>query len=486
MLDWKQYFPYPEARDIQAQCLDELFRNWESYDTFVISAPTAFGKTALAKCLMNAFRSVSVITPTNLLVSQFLAEFPDTNTLARLDTYHCTHWDRPCSVTRGKCMQFCSPKREGIRCPASGDLSEAKYRRGPGIYNYHTYLAHKIYRDVLVVDEAHNLKPVIRDRQALTLWGHDYKYPHSMWTYGQINEWIGKLPTNKQKNKKIEVLRESVTYDTPRYIVHRTEGEFSGKGTLRGESEMRDCLKLEPVDIADSPPMFWPHGEIQKIVLLSATIGPRDVVDLGLGGRRILYIDCKSPIPPANRPIVPLDTVSVNRGNMVEAASQIAREIDQIAEYHYGEKGVIHATYQMASLLSTRLTGDRYLFHDRHNKKQQYELFRASTAESGRILIACGMYEGIDLPEDLGRWQVISKVPWGSLANPAVAHLAELNPEAYLWETIKVVIQACGRICRTPTDYGTTYIVDRSFRRLYENGVHMLPEWFVDAIEWPN
>lgn len=483
MMDWRQYFPYDEPREIQAQALDELFRNWDNYDCFVISAPTAFGKTALAKTLMNAFRSVSVITPTNLLVSQFLAEFPDTPTLSRLDTYHCSHWDRPCSVTRGKCLQFCSLKREGIRCPASGDLSEAKYRRGPGIYNYHTYLAHKLYRDVLVVDEAHNLKPTIRDRQSLTIWGHDYRYPHNMWRYDQIGEWVSGLSPQKQKHKKIDLLREAITYDTPRFVVHRTEMEFSGKGTLRGESEMRDCLKLEPVDIRDAPPMFWP-SEIGKVILLSATIGPKDVVDLGLGGRRILYIDCKSPIPPANRPIVLLNIVSVNRNNMVESADLVAREIDQIAAYHQGEKGVIHATYQMATLLSTRLTGDRYLFHDRHNKQQQYKLFRESTAESGRILIACGMYEGIDLPEDLGRWQVISKIPWGSLANPAIVHMTEKDPESYLWETIKTTIQACGRICRTPTDFGITYILDKSFRRIVEEGSYMLPEWFTDAIQY--
>lgn len=483
MVNLLQHFPYSEPREIQAEALRTLDENWDKYDVFVVSAPTAFGKTALARTLMNAFRSVSCITPTNLLVEQFREEFPDTPTLSRLDTYHCDKWKRPCSVTRGKCREFCSKRRDGVQCPASGDLSTAKYRKGPGIYNYHTYLAHKLYRDVLVVDEAHNLLPTIRERLSLRIWQHDYNYPHNMFTPEQMSRWIGSLPPNKQKHQKIALLREAVTYDVPRYIVQRTEEEFSGKGTVRGEPEMRDCLKLLPVDIGDAPPMFWPK-ECKKIVLLSATIGPKDIEGLGLGGRgrRVLYVDCTSPIAPGNRPIVSQSLVSVNRNNLEHAADLIANRIEELANDHHGEKGVVHATYQMANLLRSRLGGERYLFHERSDKRDVYQKFRGSPAADGTVLIACGMYEGIDLPEDLGRWQVISKIPWQSLGNPAIAHLARLDPEWYGWETVKTLIQACGRICRTPTDYGITYILDSSIQRIFDEYGYMLPDWWRDAL----
>lgn len=473
-LDLITSFPYQSPRGIQAKALETLSLNWQDYDVFVMSAPTAFGKTAVAKTLMNAFRSVSAITPTNLLVDQFRSEFGDTPTLARLDSYYCEEWKRPCPGTRAKLMQFCKG------CECGRDLSTAKYRKGPGIYNYHAYLAHKLYRDVLVVDEAHNLIPFIRERMGLLIWKHDYGYPVS--GHEQLKAWFRSLPSNKKKHKKIQVLEEALFSAAPRYVVEFAHEEFNGKGTLRGQPESRPCLKLLPIDISDAPPILWPR-EVQKLVLLSATIGPKDIEALGLGRKRVLFVNCESPIPSAQRPIVIDPVVSINYHNIVESASTVAQYIDgTVAPYHTGQKGVIHATYQMASELAKHLTGPRYLFHNRLNKREQYELFRKSAPEAGRILVACGMYEGIDLPQDLGRWQVISKIPWMSLTNPAVRHLSEQDQDWYHWEVWKIVMQACGRICRTPEDFGVTYIPDASFGRLWDQAQGMTPQWFRDGL----
>lgn len=490
-MKWLKHFPYDSPRAIQAEALDTLEENWEAYDIFVISAPTAFGKTALARTLMNQHKSVSVITPTNLLVSQFLEEFNDTPRLHRLDSYHCEKWDRPCPVTRGKLASFCSIKRDNCKCPAATDLSRAKYQRGPGIYNYHTYLAHKLYRDVLVIDEAHNVVPFIRERMAVTIWRHDYKYPSNC-TYEQLRKWISSLPPSKQKHKKIQILKEAVSYKVPSHIAEFTTEKFNGKGTRRGFPEERECIKLEPVDVSDAPPLLWPglgrsgSGNVQKLILMSATIGPKDIEQLGLGGgpgRRLLYIDCKHPIPAANRPIVPLGIASVNRQSMEEGVAEVlGSEIEKIAEYHTGEKGIIHATYQLSKELRRYISSDRFIFHDRSDKAEQYSRFRAASPDSGTILVASGMYEGIDLPDDFGRFQIIAKIPWMNLGNPAIKHLSELDPEWYLWETVKTTIQACGRICRTPEDMGTTYILDSTFNKLLEEGKSLLPDWFTDAI----
>lgn len=485
-------FPYPVPRDIQIDALRVLEDSWNDHDVFIISAPTALGKTAVSESIIRALRSVSVITPTNMLVDQYLSEFPNTPTLARLDSYYCEKWDRPCSTTRGKCLQFCSMRRDGAACPASGDLSTAKYRRGPGIYNYHIYMAHKVYRDVLVVDEAHNLIPVIRDRMGIILWQHDYHYPNNMFRPEQIRNWLSSLPHTKiSKSKKLQALKEAVSYEFPNYIAERSVESFSGKGTQRGQPEDRDCIRLLPVDITEAPPMMWP-AEVQKIVLLSATIGPKDVEALGLEGRgkRVCYIDCASPIPPGSRPIIADCHISVNRNNMQNAVPQLAEYIQSLADQHIGEKGVIHATYQLAGLLREHLengpAADRFIYHDRDNKAEMYKLFRDSPPEDGAILVASGMYEGLDLPQDLGRWQVVSKIPWPSLANSGISFLASRDPDWYSWECWKTLIQACGRICRTPEDFGITYIPDSSLGRLLNEAPHMMPSWYSDALVFPS
>ena len=477
MVDLLKSFPYSSPREIQKRALEKLGENWDKFDVFVISAPTAFGKTAVARTLINAFNQVSVITPTNLLVEQFREEFPATPTLSRLDSYHCETWRRPCSTTRGKLKKFCTG------CHCGKDLATAKYRRGPGVYNYHTYLAQRLHRRVLVVDEAHNLVPFIKERLAVTIWQHDYKYPSSMYSPEAMQRWVETLSPQRRHHQKIQLLEEAVSSPKPRYTPHRSRASFNGKGTVRGEPEDRDCIKLLPVSIRDAPPMFWPR-EVEKIVLLSATIAPKDIETLGLSRRRVLYIQCESPIPASQRPIVAHDVAAVNRQNLIPATQAIASFIhNTLAPAHPNQKGLVHATYAQATILSELLGHEpRYLFHNRHDRSEVYRRFRDSPAESGVILVASGMYEGIDLPEDLGRWQAIAKIPWPSLGDPSVRILSENDPDWYLWETWKIVMQACGRICRTPDDFGVSYILDSSFRRLQREGIYMVPLWYQDGL----
>jgi len=324
----------------------------------------------------------------------------------------------------------------------------------------------------------------IQDRLAETIWHHDYQYPFSG-DNSNILRWIYRQPTRIQKHKKITRLREALEAEAPEYVVSRTSDSFNGKGTQRGKPEERDCLKLYPVDIADKASLMW-GPTVEKIILMSATIGPKDVEALGLQQRRVVYLQAASPIPPENRPIQFVPVVSLNHGNLHASVPRIAEEIENIAAYHSKEKGIIHATYELSGLLREHLTSNRYIFHDRSNKSEQYELFRNSPTSDSRVLVACGMYEGIDLPEDLGRWQIIPRTPWKSLGDPAIRFKAELDQDWFRWETLKDMIQACGRICRTPTDYGITYILDSTAIRLIQDSEHLVPSWFMDAIHAGN
>lgn len=471
--EWRKHFPYPEPRKIQAEVLNLLETKWSDYDVFVITAPTAFGKTALAKTLMSWKYSVSTITPSNLLVDQFLEEFPDTPTLRRMDSYYCEEWQRPCIQMRNRLKSFC----KGCECGSA--MSTAVYRRGPGIYNYWVHYAHKIHREVLVVDEAHNLVNTIRELEGQIIWQHDYKYPSNMYSPEQMRAWIAGLDPKKRRHKKIQLLEQAVNFQVPTHIAQRSEEEFNGKGTLRGEPEMRDCIRLLPVDVSESAPAFWPQG-VNKIILMSATISKKDVESLGLSRKRVLYIEAESPIAPERRPIIPLNITPVTFGNLEWSIPKIAGVIDNIVAEYPGERGVIHATYKIAELLREHLQSDRYLFHTRTNKSEVYEQFLQS--KPGTVLVASGMYEGIDLPGDLGRFQIIAKVPWQSLTSPAVKHLSELDPEWYIWQTMKDFMQACGRICRTPEDFGDTFVLDSTFERLYSEGDHLIPKWFRDGL----
>jgi ATP-dependent DNA helicase DinG len=473
-VDFLSHFPYPTIRDFQEQTLQLLAANWEKYEVFCIVAPTAYGKTALARTVLNAVPNASYIVPTNMLVDQMIETFPDTRTLRRLDSYWCEEWGRPCPATKARMKSFC----KGCQC--GRDVAQAKYRNGPGVYTYHAYLAHRLYRKVLIVDEAHQMIPMIQSMGGVVLWQHDYKYPSSAYTVDKILQWAEKLPAKKKEGVKVAKLLEQLKSSVPDYSITRSVREFNGKGTQRGQPEDRDCIVMSPLHAREHAGRMWPRGTVEKLILLSATIGPKDIESLGLTDRRVAYIHSPSPIPASNRPFVLDPIAAVARANLAPSTEAMAKYIDNVlAPQHEGERGLIHATYQMSEMLRSHLTGSRYIFHDKWNKREKYEEYINTP---GSILIACGLYEGINLPDDLGRWQVITKIPWKSLGDPAIKAMADRDEEWYLWETAKTTVQAAGRVCRHENDYGVTYCLDKTFDRLYSAAGHLLPQWFKDCI----
>jgi Rad3-related DNA helicase len=100
-------------------------------------------------------------------------------------------------------------------------------------------------------------------------------------------------------------------------------------------------------------------------------------------------------------------------------------------------------------------------------------------------MVASGLYEGVDLAGDLGRWQLLLKVPYPSLGDPAIKHKAETSAEWFCWETLRPTLQSMGRICRGPDDQGTSYVLDAAFERLYSSGLSfgLIPSWFKSAVK---
>ena len=156
----------------------------------------------------------------------------------------------------------------------------------------------------------------------------------------------------------------------------------------------------------------------------------------------------------------------------------------------------MHATYGMAAQLRTYVQSvagtplgsylaSRLVYHDRSDKQLRYQEWRASSPSAGKVLVASGMYEGVDLAGDAARWQVLTKVPWPSLGDVAIKYQAEQDPEWYAWAAAKLVVQACGRVCRGPEDYGVTYILDRSVHRILEEIPDLLPPWWLDSLIVP-
>ena len=475
------YFPYPQARGQQEEALLAVEKYWDSYDCFVLICPTASGKSALAKTIAAWRFNAAIVAPTNILVSQYCSEFPGIGKLFKRELYSCPRFangELSCATASSKYGR----KKMGCNLDCEY-LTDNRRARGRGYFvcNYYTYMANKLYKPTLIIDEAHNIIKVIQDLSGQKLWKHDYHYPWNMWTHGDILNWTEHFLEGQPEHEIVKGLRDEMVSQCPRYIIKRGYDMWN----RTTPPEERELLSMLPVDVRESPPYLWPN-QVQKIVMMSATISYKDIESLGLDRRRTLFLEVDSPIPADNRPIISDFIADVNRNNLKDSTVKMAEKIlrDYLPRYE-GKKGVIHATYAQAKIFKEMLGNDlRFIFHDKSNTRAQYQTFLDSPVESGRILVASGLYEGIDLAEDLGRFQILTKIPWLNLGDPAIKYKAGVDPSWYVWSTLKDVMQCAGRICRSPTDRGSTYIMDGSFTRLIKQGMYhgLIPDWFKDVI----
>lgn len=454
------FFP-GDPRPQQREVLELIERHWDEYDVFAVKAPVACGKSRIAitvaRWRASLKKSAAIITPTNILQQQYLDDVPDMPTLWRKGLYTC---------------EVCEGAEPCDRCMARYRAAAVKAKKARNVViNYYLYMAHRLFKDTLIADEAHQLIPMVQEMMAKKLWRFQYKYPNSVRTVGDLLRWIESTPASA-RDQKMRLLRDELTATAPTYLVHRTKERYRNV-------EPRDVLKLIPLDTSGAPPTLWPAHKVGKVVLMSATLSSKDLTMLGLGTRRVLELDVESPIPPANRPVIPLCSVNMAYRCQEESIPLLAGQLKKLLDEHQA-KGVIHCTYAIADKLKTLLDNPRLMWYSREHKQEAYERFRALPPESGAVLVACGLSEGIDLPYDLGRWQVITKVPWPSLADPGIRAMKDADPDWYVWSAARVVLQASGRICRTPTDSGITYILDSGFNQIPRS---MLPQWFVQSLQ---
>jgi Rad3-related DNA helicase len=100
----------------------------------------------------------------------------------------------------------------------------------------------------------------------------------------------------------------------------------------------------------------------------------------------------------------------------------------------------------------------------------------------GKVLCSPSSKEGLDLKDDLCRFQIILKVPWGDLADKVVQARMKEDPIWYANEAVKNLEQAYGRGMRSKTDWCDCYILDQSFQRLLFQNYDLLSKYFREAI----
>lgn len=111
------------------------------------------------------------------------------------------------------------------------------------------------------------------------------------------------------------------------------------------------------------------------------------------------------------------------------------------------------------------------------------EKFRKS--ENSNVLVSPSMNEGVDLPYDDCRFQIIYKIPYPNISDAQIKARKNIDDYWYLYKTALTLLQTYGRGMRAEDDYCTTYIIDNRVKRFVsqnkKNG--LIPDYFIEAIK---
>ncbi len=94
------------------------------------------------------------------------------------------------------------------------------------------------------------------------------------------------------------------------------------------------------------------------------------------------------------------------------------------------------------------------------------------------VLVSPSMCYGVDLKDELGRFQVIMKLPYIPWNDKRAQCIRETDEKWYTLQMLSSLIQACGRTTRGEVDHSTTYIMDSNFLRIRELFYTELPVYF--------
>jgi len=204
-------------------------------------------------------------------------------------------------------------------------------------------------------------------------------------------------------------------------------------------------------------------------------------------------VDVEHTFPLEHRPLYDVTQGKMTYEEREETVPKLARLLVRLMAEHPDEKGIVHAhSYDIQASLAEAAqelgVGARIRTHGREDRDETLESWLESAEPE--VFLSVKMEEALDLADDLARWQLLCKAPFLNTGDSRVARRLEDGQWAWYYQAaLRTVIQACGRVVRSPEDYGGTYIGDSSVLDLFERVGSDMPDWFqeqVDAMSHPD
>lgn len=528
--DWIKYFPFEVPRlDQETAINDALNSLWpkdgqKEHRFWLANLPTGIGKSAIAITIARWLNDQKVekshlLTTQKILQEQYTKDF-GSNYISNIfgkNQYNCNESKKELSCERSSEEKKLFGLKPCEKCPyiiARNEWVESEI----GLANFAFFLSYSlanptlvnsISRELIIIDEAHNLENILTSFSTIII---NSEYAQSM---GFSRDSFWDLSEKKLRQWIIEEYYPKLVSHSSNY--HKQIKQLDPKRvnpalveTLKALDEYIASLsifvelwsvvewhhsKIENVGIITIKPLTA-HGLAErflfkfakKIICMSGTLldATQFSSQLGIPLKDTKWLSLPSPFDKDNRKVFAAydQSLNVSYKNYDENVDALCKRISIIInEIHPNEAGIIHVgSYKLANDILYKVRNKRILLHDSTNRKEIYNQHLNSNTNT--ILLSPSMSEGIDLKDDLSRFQIIAKLPYPSLGDPWIRSKMKRVKGWYEWHTIASLIQASGRSIRNEKDWCITYILDPSFKSIYNRKIGLFPKWWKEGLEW--
>lgn len=494
----KSFLPKTISK-VSNECSEEFKSLINSYDAFEQDYTGQY--TYEADCLMEPPFGAFVLTITKSLQDQYIKLFEDSSLLKGKTNYTCTldnNFDvdtAPCILTprlKAGCWKENS-------CPYYSARNELLINQF-GVLNYKMFLSlpnHVKRKNFLVCDEASELEDMLVSQFSVSIDPEKLRVAGVKTTLPKSNDYIGVhqwlnglyLIINDHVNDLLNIINSKKLDKS----AHNDRIKLTYLRSINGNIKMvldnwNECeyiiqredsvLKLTPFKVDNLSKHVFDYAD--KVLLMSATIIDHKNFAKTLGIKDYKYVEVDSLFDSEKSPIYINTTNRLNHSNLQKNLPKIAQQIQDICELHKNEKGVIH-THSMVitDTLRAKLRGNRFLYRT-GDQKNEAIIMEHTDSPDPTVLVSPSMVYGVDLKDDLARFQIIVKASYPPLGDMRIKKMFETDKQWYVDKMLCSFVQACGRGVRNINDHCITYVLDACIYDAVIKNKSNLPKYFLD------
>ena len=493
--------PFDDFRPHQPPAIEAILQAFKDVNVVVLDAPTGSGKTLIAEAVrrMMAARALYVCN-TISLQQQFIGDYKYAKLLMGRSNYTpeligegewktatCADCSKPtcplCSSER-TCPYSCA-KMEAVGSPLTVLNTQYLLNEGnrQGLFRG---------RELMVMDEADTLEKELMRYAGVEISKrrceqYGLREPEKVTVSSSWPTWFDCTIKNLRQHR-LRISGQTLRSQRERNYLERLLDQLRW---IRPQIEEgwvytggNGYISFKPVTVEDvGKKLLWPLG--RKWLLMSATPISGEMMVRELGWEEnfeVVRVPHTFPVENRRVSIRPVANMSRKANERQQLIAGIRKIISTS-----NERTLIHTvSYDLAVHISEALEGSGRPVLTYRTSGDKDRVLKSARLHPDGIIVAPSFDRGIDLPDDLCRIVIVAKIPFPYLGDRQVSKRMH-GPNGQQWysvQTVRTLVQMCGRGVRHKDDWCKTYILDSAFADLYRKNKRLFPNWFIESIDW--